>query len=58
MRKASDRDSSRKLRKDEVDAHQIFGEEGTNKTQPKPDPQAKPSDAGESKFIDPTPFNR
>ena len=36
-----------------------FGEEGTNKTQPKPDPNAKPSDGGGGgKFIEPTPFTR
>lgn len=36
-----------------------FGEEGTNKTQPKPDPKAKPSDVGGGgKFIEPTPFTR
>ncbi len=36
-----------------------FGEEGTNKTQPKPDPTAKPSDVGGGgKFIESTPFTR
>ncbi|WP_372828601.1 hypothetical protein [Polaromonas sp.] len=36
-----------------------FGEEGTNKTQPKPDPNAEPSDVGSGgKFIEPTPFTR
>jgi hypothetical protein len=36
-----------------------FGEEGTNKTQPKPDPHAKPSDVGGGgKFIESTPFTR
>lgn len=36
-----------------------FGEEGTNKTQPKPDPHAKPSDvSGGGKFIEPSPFIR
>lgn len=35
-----------------------FGEEGTNKTQPHPDPHAKPSDAGGGKFIEPSPFTR
>jgi hypothetical protein len=36
-----------------------FGEEGTNKTQPKPDPNAKPSDVGAGgKFVEPTPFTR
>ena len=36
-----------------------FGEEGTNKTQPKPDPNAKPSDVGGGgKFIESTPFTR
>ena len=36
-----------------------FGEEGTNKTQPRPDPHAKPSDVGGGgKFIEPTPFTR
>jgi hypothetical protein len=36
-----------------------YGEEGTNKTQPQPDPHAKPSDVGVGgKFIEPTPFRR
>lgn len=35
-----------------------FGEEGTNKTQPKPDPNAEPSDVGGGKFIERTPFTR
>jgi hypothetical protein len=35
-----------------------FGEEGTNKTQPRPDPNATPSDVGSGKFIEPTPFTR
>jgi hypothetical protein len=36
-----------------------FGEEGTNKTQPEPDPNAKPSDVGAGgKFIESTPFTR
>jgi hypothetical protein len=35
-----------------------FGEEGTNKTQPKPDPNAEPSDVGGCKFIESTPFTR
>lgn len=35
-----------------------FGEEGTNKTQPVPDPNARPSDVGSGKFIEPTPFTR
>jgi hypothetical protein len=36
-----------------------FGEEGTNKTQPRPDPSAKPSEVGGGrKFIEPTPFTR
>ncbi|MDI1275147.1 hypothetical protein [Polaromonas sp.] len=36
-----------------------FGEEGTNKTQSTPDPNAQPSDVGAGgKFIEPTPFTR
>jgi len=35
-----------------------FGEEGTNKTQAQPDPNAEPSDVGGGKFIEPTPFTR
>lgn len=36
-----------------------YGEEGTNKTQPKPDPQAKSSDVpGTGKFIERSPFTR
>jgi len=40
-------------------ARKTFGEEGTNKTQPQPDPNAKPSDVGGGgKFIESTPFTR
>ncbi|MEO8015380.1 MAG: hypothetical protein ABI642_14670 [Polaromonas sp.] len=40
-------------------ANKTFGEEGSNKTQSKPDPNAKPSDVGNGgKFIEPTPFVR
>lgn len=36
-----------------------FGEEGTNKTQPKPDPKAKPTDVpGSGKHMEPSPFVR
>lgn len=36
-----------------------FGEEGTNKTQSKPDPNAQASDVGGGgKFIESTPFTR
>jgi len=36
-----------------------LGEEGTNKTQPLPDPKAKPSDVpGKGKHMDPSPFVR
>ena len=36
-----------------------FGEEGTNKTQPLPDPKAKPSDVpGSGKHMEPSPFVR
>ena len=36
-----------------------FGEEGTNKTQPHPDPDAKPSDVAKSrKYIQSSPFVR
>ena len=35
-----------------------FGEEGTNKTQPLPDPDAKPSDVGLGKFTESTPYTR
>lgn len=36
-----------------------FGEEGTNKTQPLPDPKARPSDVpGPGKHQGPTPFVR
>ena len=36
-----------------------FGEEGTNKTQPVPDPKAKPSDVpGSGKHMEPSPFVR
>ena len=38
--------------------NKTFGEEGTNKTQPKPDPNAKPSDVGNWKFGESTPFTR
>ncbi|MBA3594909.1 MAG: hypothetical protein H0W47_14105 [Polaromonas sp.] len=45
------------VEKDKVPS-KTFGEEGTNKTQPKPDPNAKPSDVGGGKFIESTPFTR
>jgi hypothetical protein len=36
-----------------------FGEEGTNKTQPVPDPKAQPSDVpGRGKHMEPTPYVR
>ncbi len=36
-----------------------FGEEGTNKTQPQPDPKAQPSDVpGSGKHMEPTPYVR
>ncbi|WP_096698500.1 hypothetical protein [Polaromonas sp. AER18D-145] len=37
--------------------NKTFGEEGTNKAQPKPDPNAKPIDVG-GKWIEPSPFTR
>ncbi|MDP3309341.1 MAG: hypothetical protein Q8S56_00080 [Polaromonas sp.] len=40
-------------------SRKTFGEEGTNKPQPEPDPNAKPSDVGAGgKFIESTPFTR
>jgi len=45
--------------KKDTTLNKTFGEEGTNKTQPKPDPNAKPSDVGNGgKFIESTPFVR
>lgn len=38
--------------------NKTFGEEGTNKTQSKPDPKAKPTDTGSGKWVEPSPFNR
>jgi hypothetical protein len=38
--------------------NKTFGEEGTNKVQPKPDPNAKPTDVGSGKWIEPAPFTR
>lgn len=39
--------------------NKTFGEEGTNKTQPKPDPDAKPSDVpGLGKHIPSSPYTR
>lgn len=36
-----------------------FGEEGTNKTQPVPDPSAKPSDVSiGGKHVEPSPYTR
>ena len=36
-----------------------FGEEGTNKTQPVPDPKAQPTDVpGHGKHMEPSPFVR
>jgi hypothetical protein len=39
--------------------NKTFGEEGTNKTQPVPDPKAKPSDVPSGgKHIEPSPYTR
>ncbi len=39
--------------------NKTFGEEGTNKTQPRPDPDAKPSDVpGSGKHIPSSPYTR
>jgi hypothetical protein len=39
--------------------NKTFGEEGTNKTQPKPDPNAQPADVpGSGKHMEPSPFVR
>ncbi|HQR99873.1 MULTISPECIES: hypothetical protein [unclassified Polaromonas] len=38
--------------------NKTFGEEGTNKTQSKPDRNAKPTDVGAGKWIEPSPFTR
>ncbi|HYW56079.1 MAG TPA: hypothetical protein VE934_03915 [Polaromonas sp.] len=45
---------------DPVDAEKkTFGEEGTNKTQPLPDPKAKPDDVpGSGKHVSSTPYVR
>lgn len=51
-------DNENEVRKDKT-LNKTFGEEGTNRTQPKPDPHAKPSDVpGRGKFIEPSPFVR
>ncbi|MDP2818255.1 MAG: hypothetical protein Q8O29_08225 [Polaromonas sp.] len=50
-------DNENQVKKD-APPSKTLGEEGTNKTQSQPDPNAKPSEAGGGKFIDPTPFNR
>jgi hypothetical protein len=50
-------DNENQVKKD-APPSKTLGEEGTNKTQSQPDPNAKPSEAGSGKFIDPTPFNR
>lgn len=46
------------VNKKDTASKKTFGEEGTNKTQPKPDPNAKPSNGGGGKFIERTPFTR
>ena len=39
--------------------NKTYGEEGTNKTQPFPDPKAKPSDVPSGgKHIEPSPYTR
>lgn len=39
--------------------NKTFGEEGTNKTRPQPDPYAKPSEVpGGGKHIPPSPYTR
>ncbi|MDO8375128.1 MAG: hypothetical protein Q7T39_24620 [Polaromonas sp.] len=46
------------VRKDKA-LNKTAGEEGTNRTQPQPDPHAKPSEVpGRGKFIEPSPFVR
>jgi len=51
-------DNENEVQKDRT-LNQTFGEEGTNKTQPKPDPRAKPSDVPSGgKHIEPSPFTR
>lgn len=45
--------------KDDLAVNKTFGEEGTNKTQPEPDPNATPSDVpGLGKHIERSPFTR
>ena len=54
--KHDDNDASEKADKTMT---KTFGEEGTNKTQSVPDPQAEPSDvAGSTKHIPSSPFTR
>ena len=54
--KYDDNDASEK--KDKA-MNKMFGEEGTNKTQPVPDPKAKPSNVpGSGKYMEPSPFVR
>jgi hypothetical protein len=38
--------------------NKTFGEEGTSKVQPRPDPNAKPADVGDGKGIEPQPVSR
>jgi hypothetical protein len=52
------RDSNENVPQKGEEPKKTFGEEGTNKTQSEPDPNAKPSDVGGGKFIAPTPFTR
>jgi hypothetical protein len=55
--KAGD-DNENKVAKN-ADPQKTFGEEGTNKTQSQPDPNAKASDVGVGgKFIESKPFTR
>ncbi|MGC1172796.1 hypothetical protein [Polaromonas sp.] len=51
-------DNENEVQKDRT-LNKTFGEEGTNKTQPKPNPHAKPSDVPSGgKHIEPSPFTR
>ncbi len=54
--KYDDNDASEK---EDKTLNKTFGEAGTNKTRPEPDPGAKPSDVpGSGKHIEPSPFVR
>ena len=59
VRQGGKRDENENEVQEDETLNKTFGEEGTNKTESKPDPSAKPSDVpGAGKHMEPSPFVR